>query len=128
MSAEEKDSFVFYRSFYKAINYLTNDLEKLEMYEAVTKYALDFTEPTLKTPMQQMAWDLMRPQLLANKKRYENGCKPKRKTKKKAEFNEEPKKEEFIRENDPNARAGDFKVVNGKRYWYQNNYWCEEVS
>lgn len=43
-----RDSFIFYRSFARAINTLT-DTERLALYDALVAYALDGTEPDRKS-------------------------------------------------------------------------------
>ena len=41
-----RDSFIFYRSFYEAINDL-EDNQQLEIYQAMANFSLNFTEPNL---------------------------------------------------------------------------------
>lgn len=66
-----KDSFVFYRSFKDSLSELS-DNDKLIMYEAISDYALDKSEPNLKG-FPKALFKLIRPQLDANWKRYEAG-------------------------------------------------------
>lgn len=68
-----KSSYIFYRSFYEAIKDLP-DSDKLIIYDAITQYALDRTEPNL-TGFPKTIFKLIQPQLDANWKRYENGLK-----------------------------------------------------
>ena len=68
-----KDSFVFYRSFKESLSELT-DSDKLLMYEAISDYALDKTEPQL-VGFPKALFSLIKPQLDANWKRFENGKK-----------------------------------------------------
>lgn len=68
-----KDSFVFYRSFDDAINGCPID-EQLDIYKAITKYSLDREEPNF-TGIKNVVWILIKPQLDANWKRFENGLK-----------------------------------------------------
>lgn len=72
-----RDSTIFYRSFYEAICELP-DTNKLEVYDAVFKYSLDFQEPELKG-LSKTIFTLIKPQLDANNKRYMNGKQPKNK-------------------------------------------------
>lgn len=72
---EQRDSFVFYRSFKECIAELS-DLEKLIMYEAISDYALDRMEPNL-TGFPKMLFRLIKPQLDANFMRWKNGHKGK---------------------------------------------------
>jgi hypothetical protein len=68
-----RDSYIFYRSFYEAINDLP-DKEQLEIYQAISSYSLDFKEIKL-TGISRTILTLIKPQLEANKKRYLNGTK-----------------------------------------------------
>lgn len=67
------DSFVFYRSFFDAIEQ-ASDEEQLKLYRGITIYALNGTEPEFKGLLQAV-WLVIRPQIEANYKRYLNGCK-----------------------------------------------------
>lgn len=69
----ERESFVFYRSFRDAFRALDKDV-RLRMYEAIIDYGLDLTEPHFEG-IEKVLWTLIRPQLEANNKRFENGCK-----------------------------------------------------
>tara|TARA_R110000796_G_scaffold48382_1_gene115998 strand:- start:531 stop:1178 length:648 start_codon:yes stop_codon:yes gene_type:complete len=68
-----RDSFIFYRSFYEAINHLPED-QQLQIYKAISSYSLDFKEVNLKG-ISNAIFTLIKPQLEANKKRYLNGIK-----------------------------------------------------
>lgn len=69
----KRESFVFYRSFRDAFRALDKDV-RLRMYEAVIDYGLDLVEPHFEG-IEKVLWTLIRPQLEANNKRFENGCK-----------------------------------------------------
>lgn len=69
-----RDSFVFYESFYDAISELRGD-EYREAMDAVMGYALYDEIPDFENPRPRMVFKLIKPQLDANKKRYENGKK-----------------------------------------------------
>lgn len=71
--SNERDSFIFYRSFKESLSELS-DSDKLIMYEAISDYALDRKEPCLQG-FPKALFSLIRPQLDANWKRYENGKK-----------------------------------------------------
>ena len=75
-----RDSSIFYRSFYEAINELP-DLNKLEVYTAIFEYSFNFNEIEL-SGLSKTIFTLIKPQLEANKKRFENGNKPKSKPEK----------------------------------------------
>ena len=68
-----RDSFVFYRSFFESIKEL-EDTDQLSLFKAIIKYALDGEEPQL-VGVQKAIFILMRPNLDANTKRWENGKK-----------------------------------------------------
>jgi len=73
----KRDSFIFYRSFFEAIEDLPSE-NKVEIYTAIWNYSLNFKEPKL-TWIAKTVWTLIKPQLEANRKRFENGSKPKAK-------------------------------------------------
>lgn len=72
-----RESFIFYRSFYEAISDLP-DQDQAVIFRAICKYSLDHQEPEL-TGIPGTIFKLIRPQLEANYKRYENGKQPKSK-------------------------------------------------
>lgn len=78
----DKESFVFYASFYEALQDL-KDKDRLKMYDAICELALNSKE-TKMTGLTKTIFTLIKPQILANQKRYENGKKggrPKKETK-----------------------------------------------
>lgn len=68
-----RDSFVFYRSFADAIAGLPLE-EYKKVMQAIIGYALDGTEPTAGG-IEYTVFRLVKPQIDANNKRYENGKK-----------------------------------------------------
>ena len=68
-----RDSFIFYRSFFEATKTLTTE-QAADLYYAICSYALDRKELEL-APVQKALFSLIKPQLDANHKRWENGCK-----------------------------------------------------
>ena len=83
-----RESFIFYRSFYESIKEL-NEQEQYELYKAIMEYQFDDKESELKG-IAKAIFTLIKPQLEANNKRYENGCKggrPKNQTETKAKPN-----------------------------------------
>ena len=70
---------IFYRSFFEAIKELPLDVQG-SIYNAIFSYGLDFTEVEL-TGISKTIWTLIKPQIDANIKRFENGKKPKTKQK-----------------------------------------------
>jgi len=86
---KKRESFIFYRSFYEAILELPEEDQK-NLLLAVANYSLNFEKPKL-TGLSKAVWILIKPQLDANNKRFENGLKggrPKTKTKPKRNQNE----------------------------------------
>ena len=73
-----RDSFIFYRSFYDALNELPKE-NQADTYRAIAKYALDQEETEL-TGISKAIFSLVKPQLDANYKKYENGKQKKSKT------------------------------------------------
>jgi hypothetical protein len=70
-----RDSMIFYRSFYEAIRNLSTE-DQCQIYNAIFSYGLDFKEPEL-SGIPASFWQLIRPQIDANIKRFENGKRPK---------------------------------------------------
>jgi hypothetical protein len=68
-----RDSTIFYRSFYEAISELTNEQQGI-VYNAIFNYALNSVEPEL-IGIAKTVFTLIKPQLDANNKRFENGSK-----------------------------------------------------
>jgi len=68
-----RDSFIFYRSFLKSIQHLDTS-EQLELFLAIVEYGLDQREPDMSRYVRAV-WESIKPQLDANQRKYENGCK-----------------------------------------------------
>ena len=73
-----RDSFIFYRSFYEAISELPKE-NQADTYNAIMQYALNQEEIEL-TGVSKAIFSLVKPQLDANYKKYENGKQKKNKT------------------------------------------------
>ena len=67
----KRDSFVFYRSFFEAIQQIPRK-HRAMIYEAVFEYVFENREPSL-SGVPSALWTLIKPQLDANNVRYENG-------------------------------------------------------
>lgn len=88
-SMKNRDSFIFYRSFFEAIENL--DLEnQAKIYHAICAYNFTKKEPDL-SGICQTVWILIKPQLDANIKRFNNGNTPK-KSKTEAKRKQKPSK------------------------------------
>lgn len=68
-----RDSFVFYESFYLALSELSAS-QQGKIYTAICRYALYGEEPELKGASSAV-FKLIKPQIDANNRRYENGKK-----------------------------------------------------
>lgn len=68
-----RDSYIFYASFYEAIKEL-DDADRLVIYDAINAYSLGGEVPELRG-ISKALFTLMRPQLDANQRRYDNGTK-----------------------------------------------------
>jgi len=72
-----RDSFIFYRSFYESIKELPEE-NQLKVYKAISSYALNQEEIELDG-ISKAIFSLIKPQLDANYKKYENGKQKKSK-------------------------------------------------
>jgi hypothetical protein len=68
-----RESLIFYRSFYEAIKTLPPE-NQAKIYDAIFSYSLDFQEPELEG-IDNAIFTLIKPQLDANIRKYENGKK-----------------------------------------------------
>ena len=93
----ERESFVFYRSFYEAIRRQPKKVQA-DIYNAIADYALNGTEPTDSPDAVVSIFLLVKPQIDANNIRYEVGKKGGRPKKNKTngfENNEKTKTDGF---------------------------------
>ena len=93
-----KDSFVFYRSFFEAIKDL-DDKKRLKMFDSITKFALENEENDNLNGICKQLFVLIKPQIIANNKRFENGKKGGRPPKEKTNGFLEKKPNENVNEN-----------------------------
>lgn len=77
-----RDSAIFYRSFYEAIDNLPSRSQKEQVYSAIFDFIFKNIEPQLKGNSLSV-WILIKPQLIANQIRYENGSRSKTQAKQK---------------------------------------------
>lgn len=94
-----RESFVFYKSFFDAICDL-NDKKRLKMFDAITNLALKNEENIKLSKDLERLFILIKPQILANNKRYEDGCKGGRPKKNKTSGFSEKKPNENVNVND----------------------------
>lgn len=97
-----RDSMVFYRSFYEAIKELPLDVQA-KVYSAIFEYSLNFNEVVLEG-LPKTIFTLIKPQLDANNKRFENGKKGGRKKvdNNQTETKSEPKQNQTETKTEPN--------------------------
>lgn len=62
---------IFYRSFYEALNDLP-DSSRLKIYDAIFSFGINLKEIEL-TGLESTIWKLIKPQIEANNRRFENG-------------------------------------------------------
>lgn len=68
----ERESFVFYRSFYEGIKELPRDIQG-EVLTAIMEYGLNGVTTENQKPITKAMFALIKPQLDANNQRFENG-------------------------------------------------------
>lgn len=108
-----RESTVFYRSFYEAIKELDADTQA-QVYSAIFEYALNFNEVEVKG-VAKTVFTLIKPQLDANLKRYENGTKAKVKqneSKQEAKYKQNTSKSEANVNVNDNVNANENENVN----------------
>ena len=87
-----RDSFIFYRSFFHATKKLTKD-DKAELFDAICTYALD-GELVEMSAIPDAIFSVIQPNLDANRRRWENGCKEKKKNNNKQKMSKDEAKDE----------------------------------
>jgi len=98
-----RDSFIFYRSFFEAVKYLDKEAQA-DCFNAICQYVLDEKEIELEGSAKAL-FILMKPQLDANNRRYDNGCKGGRK-----KSEEEPKENQNETKTEPNLNQNRTKL------------------
>ena len=71
----ERDWFVFYKSFYRAIQKIQDKEERLKAYESIVAYGIMWQEPDEDDWDAWMVFILVQPQIDANNKKYADWCK-----------------------------------------------------
>lgn len=113
----KRDSFIFYRSFMEALEDLS-DKQYAKVFRAITKFAFNGEETTL-TGVEKVIFSLIKPQLIANQKRYENGCRGGRPSENQNETETKPNNNQTETKAKPNENVN----VN-----VNDNYLKEEVK
>lgn len=108
---EERESFIFYKSFYESLKDVPNEI-KLQVYEAICEYSI-YGKIRELTGISKALFTLILPQLDANAKRYENGKKGGRpKKENQTETETKPKQNQNKTEAKPNVNVNDNVNVN----------------
>ena len=112
----ERDSFIFYRSFYEGIKELPRDIQG-EVLTAVMEYGLNGVTTENLKPIAKGMLALIKPQLDANNKRFENGKKGAEHGKKGGRPKKEtPKKPQENPNETPNVNVNDNVNVNNTSF------------
>lgn len=106
-----RDSFVFYRSFFESFSDLSKK-DKLALFDALCNYALNDVEPEL-TGAPSAMFKLLKPQVDANNRRYENGRKGGRPKQNQDETKPKPNNNQSKTKPKPNVNANANVNVNG---------------
>lgn len=128
-----RDSFIFYRSYYEAMSGL-KDKDKLQLFNAISELSLNENEIKLSGICKNI-FTAIKPQIIANSERYENGKKGGRPQKKTIGFekekttgfeNEKPNNNENVNvnENDNDNNNASDSCVDGLHKvidFYNNN-------
>ena len=109
-----KDSFIFYRSFFEAISALCDE-DKLSMFNAICNLALNQEETELK-PLPNAMFKLIKPQIDANNRRFNNGKKGGRPKQKQTENKPKPNQKESKSKPNDNVNDNANDNVNDKLF------------
>lgn len=105
-----RDSCIFYRSFYEAMNGLDSSV-KANIYDAIFEYSLNGILIEL-SGLEKTIFTLIKPQLDANNKRFENGKKGGKP--KQNETKDKPKRNQNVTKTEANNNVNDNVNVNKK--------------
>ena len=108
-----RDSMVFYRSFYEAIKDLDPEDFKKSV-QAIAEYALDGKEPEA-VGISKTIFVLVKPQIDANTKRFENGSKGGRPKNNQTETKTKPNHNQTVTKVKPNVNVNVNGNVNDKK-------------
>ena len=104
-----RDSCIFYRSFFESIKLLPKKYQ-LQFYEALFNYALNEESPSKLSGSAAALFKALQPQIDANNRRYENGCKGGRPKKNQTETKVKPNNNQT--ESKPKRNVNDNENVN----------------
>ena len=101
-----RDSFIFYRSFFETIKKIPKK-DRLQLVEAICNYALNDEEDSLSS-LNAAIFEMVKPQIDANTKRYENGKKggrPKKPNQNQNETKPKPNHNQTVTKTKPNVNV-----------------------
>jgi hypothetical protein len=104
----ERESFVFYRSFFESISCLTKE-QKADCLDAIAKYALDGEVIEMDGIIKALFLS-MKPQIDANTRRYANGCRGGKPKSNQNETKAEPKSNQTITKPEPKSNQNETKT------------------
>lgn len=104
----ERDSFVFYRSFFESISCLTKE-QKADCLDAIAKYALDGEVIEMDGIIKALFLS-MKPQIDANTRRYANGCRGGKPKSNQNETKTEPNHNQTITKPEPKSNQNETKT------------------
>lgn len=117
-----RDSFIFYNSFLEALDELEPEVQ-LIVYQAIARYSLREEMPALEGTAKAI-FSLIKPQIDANNKRYEDGCKggrpQKQQNKKPVVFEKDKNKKPVVLKNDDFQKPNVNENVNQNENENQN--------
>ena len=104
----ERENFTFYAYYYEALKEL-KDNQRLKIYDAICAFALEGKDSEL-SGMEKIIFELIKPQIIKNNKRYENGRKGGRKNQ--SETKTKPNENQNETKNEPKVLKED--ILNEK--------------
>lgn len=104
----ERESFVFYRSFFESISCLTKE-QKADCLDAIAKYALDGEVIEMDGIIKALFLS-MKPQIDANTRRYANGCRGGKPKSNQDETKTEPNPNQTITKPEPKSNQNETKT------------------
>jgi len=116
-----RDGIVFYKSFYESISELPKE-NALNIYNAIFRYAFFDEEPEL-SGIEKAIFTIVKPQIDANNKKYENGKKGGRPPKKAMDKEEKTSGFENVK---PNVKENDNDKEKGNVTVKEKEYSCTE--
>lgn len=131
MKPIRRNSFVFYDSFYFGIKDLS-DIDRLAIYDAVIKYAIEGNNPPPLNSLQNAIFSLIKPQLDANNQKYKNGKRGKEFGKLGGEYGKlggRPKTPQKPPKNPPNEKEKENEKDNNiKKKYTSENLTLDQVA